>query len=311
MLHGLFLMMAYMTNDDWIPNIDIGNDYDKKYLNANIHLDKLAHMADHFGRDMPIHLHAQYLQIHVINEGQTHFHLEQKVYHVSGRCCFLTPASTPHAILTDDDAQGSVITLHNSLVWNLLQECQVKEGYREGIPAMCIEESQIPDTQKPHWSAFLATLSLLQNEWEHTCDDKSLALETLVRLLLLHLKRISATKAKTSTSNFEEIRIFQQFCNLIEQNYTLHAPLTKYTEMLNISESRLHNICQRVSNTPPKKLINNRLIKESERLLTHTNKNMSQICYHLGFQDPSYFSRFFRKNKGINPKLFRYNLGSD
>lgn len=300
-----------MTNDDWIPNIDIGNDYDKKYLNANIHLDKLTHMADYFGRDMPIHLHAQYLQIHVINEGQTHFHLEQKVYHVSGRCCFLTPASTPHAILTDDDAQGSVITLHNSLVWNLLQDCQVKEGYREGIPAMCIEESQIPDTQKPHWSAFLATLALLQNEWEHTCDDKTLALETLVRLLLLHLKRISATKAKTSTSNFEEIRIFQHFCNLIEQNYTLHAPLTKYTEMLNISESRLHNICQRVSNTPPKKLINNRLIKESERLLTHTNKNMSQICYHLGFQDPSYFSRFFRKNKGMNPKLFRYNLGSD
>lgn len=300
-----------MTNDDWIPNIDIGNDYDKKYLNANIHLDKLTHLADHFGRDMPIHLHAQYLQIHVINEGETHFHLEEKVYHVSGRACFLTPASTPHAILTDDNAQGSVITIHNSLVWNLIQDCQIKEGYRDSIPAMCIEESQIPHEQQAHWSAFLATLQLIQNEWDQDSDDKILALETLIRLLLIHLKRISATKAKTSTSNFEEIRIFRNFCNLIEQNYTLHEPLTQYCEALNISESRLNNICQRVSSTPPKKLINHRLIKESERLLTHTNKSMSQICYHLGFQDPSYFSRFFRKYRGINPKLFRYNLNQN
>lgn len=305
---GFFTRVAHMIDNDWIPNIDIGNDYDKKYLNANIHLDKLAHMADHFGRDMPIHLHAQYLQIHVINEGDTHFHLEQKVYHVSGRCCFLTPASTPHAILTDDDAQGAVITLHNSLVWGLLQDCQIKDGFREGIPAMCIEESQIPKSQLAHWSAFLTTLTLLQNEWEQASDDKNLALETLVRLLLIHLKRMSATKAKTSNSKFEEIRIFQRFCNLVEELFTQHLPLTYYTNALNISESRLHNICQRVSNTPPKKLINNRLLKESERLLTHTNKNMSQICYHLGFQDPSYFSRFFRKYKGINPKLFRYNL---
>jgi len=297
-----------MTNDDWIPNIDIGNDYDNKYRNANIHLDKLALMADHFGRDMPIHLHAQYLQIHVINEGQTHFHLEQKVYHVSGRCCFLTPASTPHAILTEDDAQGCVITIHNSLVWSLLQACQIEQENSDALPPLCIEESQIPLEQQPHWLAFISTLELIQNEWEQESDEKHLVLESLVRLLLIHLKRMSATKAKTSHSNFEEIRIFRHFCNLIEQNHTQHIPLKQYTQTLNISESRLNNICQRVANTPPKRLINNRLIKESERLLTHTNKNMSQICYHLGFQDPSYFSRFFRKYKGVSPKLFRQNL---
>jgi AraC-like DNA-binding protein len=52
-------------------------------------------------------------------------------------------------------------------------------------------------------------------------------------------------------------------------------------------------------------IVRQRRLLDAKRLLSHSDLSVSEIGYRLGFQDPSYFSRFFRKSTGSAPAEFR------
>jgi len=55
-------------------------------------------------------------------------------------------------------------------------------------------------------------------------------------------------------------------------------------------------------------LINEYIILESKRYLLATSNQVSQIAFHLGYDDVSYFIRFFKKHTGHTPEAFRNNF---
>ena len=52
-------------------------------------------------------------------------------------------------------------------------------------------------------------------------------------------------------------------------------------------------------------MVHDRLVLEAKRQLAFSNRNVKEICYELGFEDPAYFSRFFRNHTGTSPHEFR------
>ncbi|MNE89947.1 Transcriptional activator NphR [compost metagenome] len=56
-------------------------------------------------------------------------------------------------------------------------------------------------------------------------------------------------------------------------------------------------------------IIHQRLLLEAKRNLIYTNMTVSQVSDSLGFSDPTYFSRFFRRLGGQSPKAFRTAAG--
>ena len=52
-------------------------------------------------------------------------------------------------------------------------------------------------------------------------------------------------------------------------------------------------------------LINERVLVEAQRELIYTNASIKQIADGLGFEDESYFGRFFRKHMGVSPQTYR------
>jgi AraC-like DNA-binding protein len=44
---------------------------------------------------------------------------------------------------------------------------------------------------------------------------------------------------------------------------------------------------------------------EAKRRLFHETGSIKELCYELGFEDPAYFTRFFKKNVGIAPQHFK------
>jgi AraC family 4-hydroxyphenylacetate 3-monooxygenase operon regulatory protein len=291
--------------NEWIPNIVIGQDYDQHYRDANIHFDVLGRMADFFGRDMPVHLHAQFLQIHLIEAGDTHFHIDEQVYHCQGACCFLTPAAVPHSFMTERDANGYVLTVNQSLIWQLLRDSQNSQIEAERIQPIGIEQRLLSDKDTHAWHRITHIFQMLQDEWDTPSPDRTFALESLVRLLLLQLLRLAPEASASHTVNSEELRQFRRFSLLVEHEYRQRWPLGHYCAALGVSESYLHQICHRVANCPPKRLIHDRILQECKRLLLYSNKSINDIGFDLGFLDPSYFSRFFRKQTGLTPRDFR------
>ncbi|MBV0934249.1 4-hydroxyphenylacetate catabolism regulatory protein HpaA [Marinobacterium weihaiense] len=297
--------MSETRHNEWIPNIILGQDYDRRYLDAPIHYDVLENLAAFYGRDMPVHRHAQYLQIHYIDRGTISFHIDDKVYRTTGPSLIMTPPSVPHSFLTEPEACGHVLTVHQSVAWQLLKDGLQQEMDTELNRGICIVRDELDDEQRLQWPLITQTLRNLKLEWYRERPAKRLTLHTLVRLLLIQISRLSPKQAESTTVNSDDLRVFRRFSDLIEEHYREHLHLPDYTAALGISESRLHQICQRVSNRSPKKLIHDRIVQETKRLLVFTDLSSSDICYQLGFSDPAYFSRFFKRHTGVTAQRFR------
>lgn len=301
--------MPVNHNNEWIPNIVIGQDYDQHYEDASIHFDVLGRMADFFGRDMPVHLHARFVQVHLILEGETHFHIDEQVYHCHGACCFLTPAAVPHSFMTSPHASGYVLTLHQSLVTELLTGSGTHRIESERLIPIGVEERQLKEKDRREWDRLRNTFQSLEEEWQSDSADREFALEAIVRLLLLQLIRLAPESSQTQPVASEELRQFRRFSELLEREFKNRWPLSRYCNTIGVCESRLNQICQRVANCPPKRMIHERQLQESKRLLLYSQLSINDISFELGFSDPSYFSRFFRKLTSQTPRDFRTKHG--
>ena len=77
--------------------------------------------------------------------------------------------------------------------------------------------------------------------------------------------------------------------------------------MLNMNPSCLNELSKRVTGITAGELIRNRVIEETKKLLYSSRMSGKEIAYELGFDDPAYFSRFFKKYTGTTLKEFRDN----
>jgi len=296
---------AVAGHNDWIPNIVLGKDYDLRYADAPIHYESLENLAGFFSRDMPVHRHVQYMQIHYINEGDISFHIDDRIYSVCGPACFMTPASVPHSFMTQDGTTGHVLTIHQALIWQLMKDGLQREktvNLKEGV---CLDPSGYDDALNRQWLQVEQTFDNLKLEWDSDHPARTLMLENLCRMLIVQIARLSSKPAESTKASSEGLRLFRMFTDLIEEHYCEHWPLSKYTGQMGISESRLNLICRNISNNSPKKLINERLLQEVKRLLIFSTLTGKEICYQLGFSDPAYFSRFFKRNAGLTVQQYR------
>ena len=77
---------------------------------------------------------------------------------------------------------------------------------------------------------------------------------------------------------------------------------------LNMSNKQLNTIAKSAYNKTVSSLIHERIILNAKKKLQHPDASIKTIAYQLGFEDPSYFSRFFRRYIGCSPNQYRANL---
>lgn len=100
-----------------------------------------------------------------------------------------------------------------------------------------------------------------------------------------------------------------RFIDLVESNYQNGMAISAYAALLNISSKTLTDLTNKIIFKTPSMLIQERIIMEAQRLLTHSGLNVNQIGYKLGFEDPSYFVKYFKKHARLSPGEFRKSQG--
>jgi AraC family transcriptional activator of pobA len=98
---------------------------------------------------------------------------------------------------------------------------------------------------------------------------------------------------------------FTRLRQLIEDHYREHWPVGAYADALAISQARLNRMCKSFAGKSAGELVQDRLALEAQRHLIYTSASTAMIAYELGFQDPAYFSRFFKRRVGMAPGRFR------
>ena len=82
-------------------------------------------------------------------------------------------------------------------------------------------------------------------------------------------------------------------------------------EKLAMNTSTLYAIVKEFSGVSPKEWITNRLIQEAQRKLHYTDISVKELAYDLGFSDPDYFSRLFKKSTGKSVSTFLRDLSGN
>lgn len=94
---------------------------------------------------------------------------------------------------------------------------------------------------------------------------------------------------------------------LIDTHFKKNKMLSEYAEMMYISPKHLNSMCKKGLNKTVINLIHERILIEAKRLLLFTNNSISEIAFELGFNDKSYFMRFFKKHTTLTANLYRNN----
>ncbi|WP_343682685.1 4-hydroxyphenylacetate catabolism regulatory protein HpaA [Acinetobacter baylyi] len=287
--------------DGMIPNLNIGQVYDQRYAESEIHYEALGKLANFFGMQMPVHRHDRFFQLHFLTRGEVRVFLDDVKYVCKAPFFFITPPSVAHSFITTPDCEGHVLTIQQHLIWSLLQN-ELNIQYLEPV---CVQQSQLDLSLQHELGRMQTYLAQLQYEFDSPNICKKLALTNWINLIFLQAYRLSQS-APVHVKNFQtELDIFRKFNELIEDHFKEHWTLAQYANTLAVTETRLNDICKTLADISPKKLIFDRQMQEAKRLLVFTDLSVSEICYFLGFKDPAYFSRFFFRNAGIKAKAFR------
>lgn len=101
---------------------------------------------------------------------------------------------------------------------------------------------------------------------------------------------------------------FEELIRLLEKNIVSMKNVSQYADLLNLSSYQLNSIAKAAVGKTVSDLINEQIILEARRNLLATPNQVKEIANLLGYEDPSYFIRFFKKHTGLSPDLFRKNF---
>jgi AraC-like DNA-binding protein len=166
-----------------------------------------------------------------------------------------------------------------------------------------------PSEENTIWSL----VNIMHKEAHNNTDDYSKS------ILLSHLGTLLTYAQRFYKRQFiNRIDIIGSYASRFEQltnayyneNKSSHLglPTVAYmAEKLNISSRYLSDLLKQETGKTAIELIHIYLIKEAKNLLSEGKMNISEISFSLGFENPNYFARLFKKEVGIPPSVFRNN----
>lgn len=149
------------------------------------------------------------------------------------------------------------------------------------------------------------TIRILEIELNKNDSSKDIQFFAL-NLLLFQILYLSNQKGE-AVDNPSKIwkKRYYDFLELIEANFAKEHSVAFYANQLNIHPKRLNEVSKTVTGENAQFLIQKRLVTEAKRLLFYSNSSIKEIAYQLGFEDVSYFSKWFQKNIGMRPSTFQ------
>ena len=162
------------------------------------------------------------------------------------------------------------------------------------------------ETLAPHLDAIAASCRALVAELRTPGHGGGTVIGAHLLLLCLHLWRLGDShERREAAARGGSAALVGNFLQMVELHYRDGWPVARYAAALGVTSDKLHAHCQRENGCGPRALIHERLVREACTRLQQLDLPVEQIGYGLGFRDPAYFNRFFRKYRGASPGTYR------
>ncbi len=137
-------------------------------------------------------------------------------------------------------------------------------------------------------------------------------LETYLRMLLIQsLRKLDEQRPVMDKGEKDTHQLAGDFIALIEKNFRQSHSVAEYAEQLFISPKSLSKRLKLLGYPTPTQMIRDRVMIQGKRELRYSQKSIKEIAYELGFEDPSYFTRLFKKETGQSPQFYRESVNQE
>ena len=263
-----------------------------------VHIEDIESRSRRYHWEIDEHTHRGLFQVVFILDGGARVRVDTRDADIAAPAAIVVPPAAVHAFQFRPQTHGYVLTLAESLLF------EGRDELRPLIDALFVE-SRIVTLAGDDTRHLAALLEQLAEEFRWPQPGRPLMFEALVQALLLRLARPLAAGGESDGRQRGRAETFARFRALVETHFRDNWDVARYAGKLAVSESRLNRLCRRLADRSAFDLIQERLLLEAKRRLIYVAAPVASLAYELGFQDPAYFCRFFKKMTGLTPTAYR------
>ncbi len=284
-----------------IPSLGLYGKPAADELPALAHIESMGERGGKLGWHIKPHRHSHLYQILCVYDGELEVWIDDFHRQLKGSWMVTVPLGSVHSFLFRPDSEGVVLSIAAPLLTD-----EALFARRENLTEL-INAPQVVDfcSAGARLTQLRRYMAAMHDELEQSTEPGNRSVVLLLQLILIALKRqLSSDGDAHSTRQLDEKRL-RQFRALVDRHFRDHWTLEQYAGELNVSVSTLKRLCLETLSTNPKAIVQGRLINEAKRRLIYTQQPLDELAYTLGFKDPAYFSRSFKRALGISPSRYR------
>jgi AraC family transcriptional activator of pobA len=263
-----------------------------------LHIEPLSARGELLGWEIGRHTHRGLYQAVFLFDKSGQSVLDNRVAEAKAPCAIVVPPGVVHAFQFLPDTEGYVLTLAAS--WAGPKGADRASSFFDGLTS----EPAVIDLEDDA-AACSMLLDRLMCETRERRPGYGFVSEWLAASVLMMLARRRMALDSAIRADDPRTDVFARFRMMVEAHFTEHWPVSRYAQMLATSESRLDRICRSLAGHSAFEVLQNRLLLEARRKLVHVGAPVSGLAYELGFEDPAYFCRFFKRHTGRTPTEWR------
>ena len=282
-LPGVPLFQLYGENQAW-PGTDL------------LHCESIPARSRLHHWEIKPHQHAELFQLLYVQRGQAEVEIEGVRSAIDEAAIQVVPPLTVHGFRFSADIQGHVLTFGTALVADLEQ--------RLGTPLGVLTQAACYPLGKDR-VRLRSLIDTLQQEYQGNAPGRAALLEALVTALLVWISRCQQQGQAPRNRDERDRQLLGQYLRLVEAHYREHWSVEDFAARLKVPSLQLNQLCRALCGQSALQVVHQRLLLEARRNLVYTRMSIGQLSDSLGFSDPTYFARFFKRLSGQTPNGYR------
>ncbi|MEQ8474688.1 helix-turn-helix transcriptional regulator [Fulvivirga sp.] len=265
----------------------------------NFRIREVQQLANNQDLKQEIHRHDFYF-IMAIEKGHGSHAIDFKHYDLCDRCIFFMRPGQVHELSVKAESTGFLMQFK--------PDFYPSDRFTRDLIRSLSRQTFCQLDAEPFYKLKMI-LSDLNIESQQRKENFGEVLKAGLTIFFIELLRNKKRPDDSSDQNipYKQERL-EEFLALVETRLANHKEVAYYADQLNLSTFQLNAITKMLLDKTASELIDEQVILESKRHLLATTDQVNQIAYKLGYEDPSYFIRFFKKHTGHSPQTFRQNF---
>jgi AraC family transcriptional activator of pobA len=290
-----------------VPNFMLYGESGDSASAERLHIEDIQARSRRYLWEIAPHTHRGLYQCLFVAAGPAATHVDDSHAHLRGPALVILPPGCVHAFSFSADTEGHVLTIAPEVLFEG-SDAAARASFEAlfAVPHMLRFESGDGMALR-----LQPLFHRLLEEYRAPEGHDSPVCVWLARGILWLIGQELQRRHELDGGTHRAHQSFTRFQALIELHYADHWPISRYARLIGMSEARLNRLCRAQRERSAFELLQQRLLREARRRLAYVGMSVAQVARELGFRDPAYFCRFFKRHTGQSPSRFRLHQAGD